>query len=76
MYSPIPEQTRIVTYHKIRILKIKNYRLKEVAVLSRWARGFRSRVEVIAGNPVAPQGVTAEYLHDLVSSLRGDNEKY
>lgn len=45
---------------------------KKGSALSRWTRGFRSRVEVIAGDPVAPQGVTAEYLHDLVSSLRGD----
>jgi 1-acyl-sn-glycerol-3-phosphate acyltransferase len=45
---------------------------KKGSALSRWSRGFRSRVEVIAGEPVAPQGVTAEYLHDLVSSLRGD----
>jgi len=47
---------------------------KEGSALSRWTRGFRSRVEVIAGDPVAPQGVTAEYLHDLVSSLRGDKK--
>ena len=47
---------------------------KQGAALSRWTRGFRSRVEIIAGDPVAPQGVTAEYLHDLVSSLRGDKE--
>ncbi len=45
---------------------------KKGSALSRWTRGFRSRVEVIAGDPVAPEGVTAEYLHDLVSSLRGD----
>lgn len=47
---------------------------KKGSALSRWTRGFRSRVEVVAGDPVAPQGVTAEYLHDLVSSLRGDKE--
>ena len=45
---------------------------KKGSALSRWTRGFRSRVEIIAGDPVSPQGVTAEYLHDLVSSLRGD----
>jgi 1-acyl-sn-glycerol-3-phosphate acyltransferase len=47
---------------------------KKGSALSRWTTGFRSRVEVVAGDPVAPQGVTAEYLHDLVSSLRGDKE--
>ena len=47
---------------------------KEGAAISRWTRGFRSKVEVIAGDPVAPEGVTAEYLHDLVSRLRGDKE--
>jgi 1-acyl-sn-glycerol-3-phosphate acyltransferase len=47
---------------------------KKGSALSRWSRGFRSRVEIIAGDPIAPEGVTAEYLHDLVSSLRGDKE--
>jgi len=47
---------------------------KKGSALSRWSRGFRSRVEIIAGDPVAAHGVTAEYLHDLVSSLRGDKE--
>ena len=47
---------------------------KKGSALSRWSRGFRSRVEIIAGDPIAPAGVTAEYLHDLVSSLRGDKE--
>jgi len=45
---------------------------KEGAALSRWSRGFRSKVEIIAGSPIAPHQVTAEYLHDVVSTLRGD----
>ncbi|MFZ1981987.1 MAG: MFS transporter [Smithella sp.] len=45
---------------------------KKGSALSRWTRGFRSKVEIIAGDPIAPEGVTAEYLHDVVSKLRGD----
>ena len=47
---------------------------KKGSALSRWTRGFRSKVEIIAGDPIAPEGVTAEYLHDVVSTLRGDKE--
>jgi len=47
---------------------------KKGSALSRWSRGFRSKVEIIAGEPIAPEGVTAECLHDVVSSLRGDKE--
>ena len=47
---------------------------KEGAAISRWTRGIRSRIELIAGDPLAPQGVTAEYLHDVVSELRGNKE--
>lgn len=45
---------------------------KKGAAKSRWSRGFRSKVELIAGTPIDPHHVTAEYLHDIVSKLRGD----
>jgi 1-acyl-sn-glycerol-3-phosphate acyltransferase len=35
-------------------------------------RRFWSRVEIVAGPPVAPEDVTAEGLHKLVLDLRGD----
>jgi hypothetical protein len=47
---------------------------KKGAAISRWKRGFRSKVEVIAGYPVPPQEVTAEYLYKVVSRLRGTME--
>ncbi len=45
---------------------------KKGAAKTRWSRGFRSKVEIIAGRPIDPQKVTAQYLHDVVSKLRGD----
>lgn len=44
---------------------------KKDAAKTRWSRGFRSRVEIIAGRPIAPENVTAQYLHDVVSKMRG-----
>ena len=37
-----------------------------------FSRGWRSRLALIVGSPVAPQEATPEYLHDRVLALRGD----
>jgi hypothetical protein len=45
-------------------LKIKDYKRKGLFYPDGPAV-FAKRVEVIAGDPAAPEGVTAEYLHDF-----------
>lgn len=45
---------------------------KKDAVKTRWSRGLRSKVEIIAGWPIDPQKVTAEYLQNVVAGMRGN----
>jgi 1-acyl-sn-glycerol-3-phosphate acyltransferase len=45
---------------------------KHEAAMSHSSGRFRSKIEVIAGDPIEPQKVTAGYLHETVSHLRGE----
>ncbi|RZU44973.1 hypothetical protein EV700_1777 [Fluviicoccus keumensis] len=42
------------------------------AAFKKLPRRFRSKVAVVAGTPVPPEGVTPEYLQERVLELRGD----
>ncbi|MDX1694577.1 MAG: MFS transporter [Ketobacteraceae bacterium] len=46
---------------------------KDGNALTTWPKRFWSRVELVAGDPVAPDQVSAERLRKQVMALRGDN---
>ncbi len=46
---------------------------KDNRAMRRLTRGFRSKIEYMAGNPIDPGLVTAEKLREAVENLRGNN---
>jgi 1-acyl-sn-glycerol-3-phosphate acyltransferase len=45
---------------------------KAGAAMSHWPTRFRSKIEVVAGEPIPPRDITASSLREKVSSLRGE----
>ena len=46
---------------------------KDNKAMRRLPRGFRSKIELLAGEPMGPDSVTAEKLEETVKNLRGNN---